>query len=390
MTNELIVAEVKTLSNVPDTILQNSSLAERAKAACTVTITAVRALDMLTAPAEVMEAHDANLATLQTKLGDATKIMLSRRTPFTKFFDVVRSKFTDQEKIITETENEVKTLRSKWQAEKSRRNEIAAAKVRQELAKANEATELKANLTMQINANYLQQVASEKTRMINFFYSLSIEDIQRASFLNGNFPTDNIFKFAAPVLNLTTVNEYELIRDEVISKSLYDLQCRWDENITEENNRLRLLIPGRIDELETVTNTKKHTEDLIASELKNLEAEVLEEASNFQQAIATEKETEQMDALFEASKNIGSTLTATKGATVKRKYNATTHAAHVAIIQYWVKNCMSLLTIDELNTKLSFMKTSAEAALNKGVELTANGLLVEENHSVRRSTKKAA
>jgi hypothetical protein len=50
---------------------------------------------------------------------------------------------------------------------------------------------------------------------------------------------------------------------------------------------------------------------------------------------------------------------------------------------------MSSMTLQELQTKLSFMRTAADKALNEGTVIEADGLEVVEDYSTRASRKTA-
>ena len=84
-----------------------------------------------------------------------------------------------------------------------------------------------------------------------------------------------------------------------------------------------------------------------------------------------------MDVAFENA-SISQETTLTKGTTVKMKYDVQTHKQMLSIIQYWVVNCMNLLTIDDLKKKLSFTITACNEALNKDGEIIEGVPTIED------------
>ena len=106
------------------------------------------------------------------------------------------------------------------------------------------------------------------------------------------------------------------------------------------------------------------------------------QAINMQQAATATAEMDKLNNLYETTA-AQPAIALSKGTTVKKKYNPTTHQAMVAIISRWVAKDMGLLTMEELTKKLSFMITAANRALNIGETLVAEGLFIEEDMTVR-------
>jgi hypothetical protein len=122
----------------------------------------------------------------------------------------------------------------------------------------------------------------------------------------------------------------------------------------------------------------------IEAERQQVAASVKAEVEERKDAIEQTAQIDQVNAAFDVASKATPATEIAKGTVVKQKYQAKSHKGHVAIIQWWVANCMNLMTLEELQTKLSFMRTAADKSLNEGKgRIEADGLEVVEDYSTR-------
>lgn len=401
-TKELAL-NVEVLKNLPDTLMQNQGLADRAVKSVSEVIAPIKAIDLTTIDAETMEAHDTTLAGLQTRLKDAYTLMNGDRAPFTKLFDEIKSRFTAEEKKVVSIGEEVKSIRDGWQKEKARRNQLAAQETAIKLEKQQALIDAKTYFAKFIIDKFATAAVHTIQRMHSKFYSLSETELDAyASQLkgwSGVLDNDTWNTFLTGMINpkpqLLTGEQMQVLLNEVVVEQRPKLSAEWKERMVSERDGLIELVPSRKMELERIANDEaaaKEAEDRIAEEQKEREAKMKQDALSMVSATETNAEVEKVNASFDAAANGGNVVSLAKGTSVKKKYQPKSHKAHVAIIQWWVTNCMPKMTLEELQTKLSFMRTAADKALNEGLVLEAEGLEVVDDYSTRttRSKKEVA
>jgi hypothetical protein len=396
----LPVINTDILKNLPDTLVENSALADRAVATVKTQLATLMAGDITTISLEAGETDDSHLADLQGRLKDAYTIMNTGRSPFTKLFDDLRQRFTAEEKKVVAIGEEVKALRDGWQKEKARRNEIARKEAEAKQQASAALIEAKTYFAKHIVDRFSTCAVQTIQRMHSKFYSLTIGELEAyAAGLkgwSGALDNDTWNTFLAGMINpkpqLLTGEQMQVLLNEVVSEQKPKLSQEWKERMTSERDGLVELVPSRKMELERIAGdeaAKKEADDRIAQEQKEREELAKKEREDRESALETNAEFEKVNAAFDAAAEGGNVVSLAKGTSVKRKYVPKSHAAWVAIIQSWVTNDMAKMTVDELGKKLSFMKTACEGRLNKGEELKASGLETEEDYSTRVSRSKA-
>jgi hypothetical protein len=390
------------LSNLPDTLVANSSLADRAVAKVRADLGALTPGDITTVKVELMESNDAQLAGLQSKLKEAYNLMNERRSPFTRLFTEITSKFTAEEKKVVEIGNEVKALRDSWQREKARRNSIEQEKQAKELEKKQALIDARTYIARCIIEKFSTHAVDAIKRMHAKFYELTADELAGytvalrkwtpaldqatwATFLEG---------VGNPKPQLITPEQLAGIRAEVETEQRPKLEKEWIESMTRERDGLVELVASRKKELERIAQqgeqAKKEADERIAREAQEREAQAKRDAEDKAQALEQAASVDSLNASFDVAAQSAPVVGMAKGTVVKKKYQPKSHKAHVAIIQWWVKERMSSMTLDELQTKLSFMRTAADKALNEGTVIEADGLEVVEDYSTRASSKKTA
>lgn len=396
---QLPALNVEVLNNLPDTLVQNSSLADRAVKSVTDAIAPLRAIDMTTVDAATMEGHDAVLVDLQTRLKDAYTMMNNDRKPFTQLFDDIKSRFTAEEKKVVSIGEEVKSLRDGWQKEKARRNKIAQEAAEAKLKASQSLIEARAYFAKHIVDKFGAAAVDAIRRMHAKFYSLTAAELDTyASQLkgwSGALDSDTWNTFLIGMINpkpqLLTGEQMQSLLNEVVAEQKPKLASEWQERMTQERDSLVELVSSRKMELERIANdvvAAKEAEDRIAAEQKEREEAAIREAKERESAMSTAAEVEKVNSAFDTAAEGSNVVSIAKGTVVKKKYAPKTHAAWLALVQSWVTNDMAKMTPEELGKKLSFMKTACEVRLNAGETITAAGLETEEDFSTRTSRKK--
>jgi hemerythrin len=395
----LPVINTEILKNLPDTLVENSALADRAVATVKTQLATLMAGDITALSLESGESDDAHLADLQGRLKEAYTIMNNGRSPFTKLFDEIKSKFTTEEKKVVAIGEEVKARRDNWQKEKARRNEIARKEAEAKQQASEALIEAKAYFAKHIVDRFSTCAVQTIQRMHSKFYSLTIGELDAyAAGLkgwSGALDNDTWNTFLAGMINpkpqLLTGEQMQALLNEVVNEQKPKLSAEWKDRMVAERDGLIELVPSRKMELERIAGdaaAAKEAEARIAAEKAQREADALKEAKDREEALATQAEVEKVNSAFEMAAEGAPVVGIAKGTVVKKKYQPKTHAAWLSIVQSWVTNDMAKMTVEELSKKLSFMKTACEGRLNNGEELKANGLEVEEDYSTRSSRKR--
>jgi hypothetical protein len=388
------------LSNLPDTLVANSSLADRAVAKVRADLGALTPGDITTVKVELMESNDAQLAGLQSKLKEAYNLMNERRSPFTRLFTEITSKFTAEEKKVVEIGNEVKALRDSWQREKARRNSIEQEKQAKELEKKQALIDAKTYIAKCIIDKFSTHAVAAIRRMHEKFYAQGAKELEAYAAALGKWspvldaPTWDSFTqlIANSKPQLITPEQHAELLREVCADQRPKLEKEWIESMTRERDGLIEMVASRKMELERIAGdaeAKRQTDERIAQEAAEREAQAKRDAEDKAQALEQAASVDSLNASFDVAAQSTPVVGMAKGTVVKKKYQPKSHKAHVAIIQWWVKERMSSMTLEELQTKLSFMRTAADKALNEGTIIEADGLEVVEDYSTRSSRKTA-
>jgi hypothetical protein len=398
---QALAINTQILSNLPDTLVANSSLADRAVAKVRADLATLTPGDITTVAVDEMENNDAQLAGLQSKLKESYNLMNERRSPFTRLFTEITSKFTAEEKKVVEIGNEVKSLRDSWQREKARRNQIEQEKQALELQRKQSLIDAKTYIAKIIIDRFTAHAVDAIKRMHAKFYEQTADALAGyAAALSKWSPVLDAPTWASflegvgnPKPQLITPEQLAGIRAEVETEQRPKLEKEWIESMTRERDGLVEMVASRKMELERIAGdaeAKRQADERIAQEAQEREAQAKRDAEDKAQALEQAASVDSLNASFDVAAQSAPVVGMAKGTVVKKKYQPKSHKAHVAIIQWWVKERMSSMTLDELQTKLSFMRTAADKALNEGTVIEADGLEVVEDYSTRASSKKTA
>ncbi|MBW7838428.1 MAG: hypothetical protein H3C36_02065 [Chitinophagaceae bacterium] len=358
---------VAELSNV---YKLNSELSERAKQAMEgelINLPAnLKELDVITG-----DEIETRINALRVKANASLKLNKDRRMQYTRRFDELKSSFIEFEKIIEVSAGKLTEWANAWNSEKHRRREEEKKAQEARMAKQNALIEFEHYIRQELNARLDAIISSTRDQMRKKFYSLTLENIDQAkteleTLCNRSFEENFLFQPAAhPLLEISEMNNIHLnVRNEFSAEASKMLS----KAIQDEISVLSDSVPGRKQELIRIQNDEAErlkVEQRIAQEDAERKAQAQREAEERKAQNEAEKNAAKMDVAFENAA-IGPATQLSSGTQVKLKYDVQTHKQMLLIIQWWVSNSLPLLTVDEMNKKLSFMRTAANSALNKG------------------------
>lgn len=321
---------------------------------------------------------------LRKRGADAIKMCKDRRMIFTRQFDLMKKAFTEQETSIENALIPYKSFADSWNAEKYKRQQAEQQESNKRIAEENAKIEYKQYVQEQLTAKCYALIGEYSKRMNDKFYSCTLGNIDRyKAELEGYIPKQLkgidllIVLQNHPLLTEEQMNNIQL---STLENSTTELSQIYTNKLIAECSRIIELVPGRKEELVRIANDEseaKRVAERIAKEEEERKAQIEKDKSEAEAKAKDEANASKMDVAFENA-SISQETTLTKGTTVKMKYDVQTHKQMLSIIQYWVVNCMNLLTIDDLKKKLSFTITACNEALNKDGEIIEGVPTIED------------
>ncbi|OJV51631.1 MAG: hypothetical protein BGO31_00055 [Bacteroidetes bacterium 43-16] len=371
-----------SLETLPEVLTQNQELTSRAIAAMQAIIlpSDLSALDVISGDGVESQVND-----LRSRAKQAIDMNKERRMPITRKMDEIKSMFTAAENAIDTEAKRLVTWSNAWAAEKHLRvkkaQEESAAKVALENAKVDFAFRIQQDMdriytgalavTLEfISKDFYKQ--GTQAELVAFMQTITTDRYPLIEF--------NVQPINPPALPVEELNQ---IFYKTYNETLPLLSNAYTEKIKQEAERYTALIPGRVAELATIAADASAAEAAAAriQEEQNSIAQsiVLESAQNIE-AFEAKANTEKLGNSF-AEAAIAPTVEQTKGTVHKQKYAPKSHKEILPIIQWWITNQMSLMTVDDALKKFSFMFTAANKELNKGTVI--EGVPTEDDFSTR-------
>jgi hypothetical protein len=352
-------------------------------------------IDIKTVDAVKYEALIAPLARLRANLIMTEAAQKDRRKPFTDDFATIVSAFTTEEKETLGMAEKIKGIEDAWEKEKLRRTTAAKTTQTNAITKAQEAIDAATAFKQIINTQFASEVLLIITKLREAYYkqTLAAFDGYLVTLTAYNPVLDpatwmRIYSHCIFTWTLHKPDEAAVIFDKAIADAKPVVETAWATKLTAERDRLIALAPARKTELEALaagTTTPCAVTERIAEETKTTYTAVTQQAIQANLQAESTANVDKVTASFEVASAAPAVPTPPmkKGTAVKKKYKCTTHAAFEAIIKSWVKNEMPTMSIDDINIKLSFMRTAGNARLNAGEVIEADGLIVEDDVSTR-------
>lgn len=361
--------ELSKLKNLPDLINEADLITSKYNNSVSDLLEKCEEMDWKKLEVSALDKTDEILNNAINKGKEIEKQIKEKRMPITRLFDETKKMFTDKEKQAKNIVDQLTEFRNAINSEKLHRIQLEEAKRQEELQKREAEIAAKKIERENVIKEYMEYVKEMEARMNDKFYSLK---------------QDEVSPFVLSLMDVEFNPNIHPKDEKLHNEAIYHLS----------NVRTSIIdkAPARIEELKKIENDEalaKEIEERIEKEKAEaaVEAEKRKNEALKQQEAETMSET--MDAVFESA--VKPTIELSKGTSVKKKYKVETHQAMLTIIQFWVQNEMNKMTMDDLNKKLSFMRTAADRSLNKtGEELKASGLKVIEDIRSRRYSKKSA
>lgn len=321
------------------------------------------------------------------KIDDKAKELKKERLEFTRIFDDYKKRFTEPEKQVVDKLSEMKSFAENWNSEKLRRKRLEDEKLEAERKKR-------------------QQEGEMYNQMISHYFNLSM-----IAFREMKQKTENAF------YNCDTADKLDSIVDRLktnLSKEKIraNFQKQRDLNVFQIDGvqdllKVKEVMPKIVENEEKyVQEYYKLISDLISfypsqlekiktqnAEQKKLEAEILkqkqaEDDARMESELKAKSEAEFQEKALENLNNKLMTaepsVDVSKNASVKLKYDPKNHAELLKVIQWYIHNKYGNEDFETLFTRLSFMRTSADRALNDVGEVI-DGVPTKEDVMVRKS-----
>lgn len=312
---------------------------------------------------------------LRVKLAETIKKLNADRSPHTEKMHAIVSLFVAEEKSVESLFEQTKKAEDDLQAEYLRRKKDKENKAAKDLKDKQDKIDRVANIKQQINAWFGTLMTSKIVAIHEKFYSFA-----DATPLKAWIDAMRSWTPAFAGINTEGISG---IAEEIIDAANTLLPTFTEEYVRRlrvERDNMVDMLAGRLLELEK--NPVAKTVDV-----SEFASTVMSTVSAMNEAAQSDASKDKIDAAFDVTDSIGANSPGAKGAKVKKKYKVESLEAMQAIMQSWVRYNMNLLSIDELNTKLSFMRTAADVRLNEGhPHLEAKGLSIVDD--IRTRTNK--
>lgn len=335
--------------------------------------------DLKTADARAVEAILSHVRTLRVKLAATKQKLELVRKPHTDKMRAIVSAIVAQENAVEADFQRTKKAEDDWQLEILRRNNEAKRLADTKFAEAQATIKRKAEIAKVINATFGKDLTDRIVSMHKKFY-----DFTDVVLLTNWIST---MKKWVPVYDgkevqreaVGALNEILAVRASLIE----GFKTEYADRCAAERNTLIDLLPGRIIQLQSGSPVEQ------VVDVDNFASSVLHAVRAMNEVVSDDATKESINASFDAAPELVLESGGGVGKRVKKKYKCDSAEALQTIMQSWVTFNMKLLSIEELNKKLSFMRTAADVRLNEGAPiLEAKGLSVVDDISTRtKSTK---
>jgi hypothetical protein len=358
-TNGLIAFE--ELQSLPDILKANETSVTKARTAIQPLIDTFQGIDLATADPDETEAFDKQLADVQYKLGKTLEMMEDRRKPGTRRLDEIKKRFTALEADVKALQDQVNQGRNAWQSEKLRRQ------------RAEEAARL---AEIRAKEQSIEQTAAQQALIMKEQTFLINSTVERMITKYNSLPADGLDAYCDSI-GLLKVEEYGIkigIAEDYRQLFFNSMMDNIAILIEQKESRKAELLRDAKAAAERVARE--------AAERRKKQQEFEEYESQRRLEITAGQK---LEAQFDTLAKPIETPELSKGTQVKRKYKVTSIGGHSMIMRWWATNIMPGMSVEELNKKLSFMRTAADKALNQGDAIEGGGLEIVEDISTRSS-----
>lgn len=334
--------------------------------------------DIKTVSFETAEAILTPLRQLRTLAADLEVGLNIERKPHTQKMAAIVSLFTDLEKRTKTRVDQIVGAENAWQLELARRAKAIIDAADKVTKNAQAKITAIAAIVQQMNTNFGQKLIVIIESMTTKFNEQTIESLpgwigQLKKWNGGEFDINMLLPYTG--------------ESEHVTQALLDVSTLGDEYLLRVRDAITYLedcVPGRILQLKTPNDT---VGDVVR--VNDFASIILADISQRNEVAQQEESRDKLNASFSAMAEPIQESAGAKGKVQKKKYLVESRHAIQAIMQSWVTYSLPLLSIEELNAKLSFMRTAAGERLNAGhPALEAPGLSVIDDIATRTQRTK--
>lgn len=330
--------------------------------------------------AQVMEVY----SSIDTKSKEYKKARLN----ITRRFDAIKKEFTSLESEIDSENQKLKSWVENYSAEKLRRKRVEEEKLEAERqAKEKENRLYNAMINHYFNLSLISfRELKQKTENAYFGADTKEKLDNIVSRLKTNLSEE---KIRAQFQKQRDLNVFEIdgVQDlEKIAEAMPKIVENEKKYISEYYDLCKYLIDFYPSQVEKIKNQDEEQRKLEAEKLKQKQAE--DDAKLEAELEAKKKAEAQAKALEGLSESLQATPTVElgKGVSTKMKYYPENHAELLKIIQWYLGSEYANEDFEKLNSRLSFMRTAADKALNDYGEVI-DGVTAKEDVRVRKTNK---
>jgi len=355
--NELI--KLQGIESLSDVLQLNETLYSKASLAVQPLMNKFNEVDLSTAQGSELSSLDEELSAMEVKTHKAVDVAKERRMPLTRIFDEVKKKFTTNEAELKKLDTDVTDARRAIATEILARQRKEDERIKAELAEKQKAIDDQSFED--------EKLHREQSALIN-------EQIERMIATYNGKQADQLDQFC---LTLKGMNLQKFGQTKGIAESYMPLFIKaMGEHITTlvEN------APSR--KIELIRNAKELAE-WDQQQAENRKQQQQREEADALEQLHAKAEQERLQTTFSTMAQPVETPSQAIGVSIKKKYAPINHAGHLAIIKWWTSAVLPSMTMDELQSKLSFMRTAADKALNAGEKIESMGLSIVDDVKTR-------
>src|SRR5690554_548889 len=331
---------------------------------------------------------EAQLMNVYSSQDNKLKEYKKERLNITRQFDAVKKQFTSLESETDSENQKLKTWVENYSSEKLRRKRVEEEKLEAERLKKEKENQLYNKMIEHYFNLSLISFRELKQKTENAYFGADTKEKldNIVSRLKNNLSEE---KIRATFQKQRDLNVFEIDGVKDLEK-VKEVMPRIVENekkyISEYYDLCKYLVDFYPSQLEKIKNQDEEQRKLEAEKLKQKQAE--DDAKLEAELEAKKKAEAQAKALEGLNESLQATPTVElgKGVSTKMKYYPENHAELLKIIQWYLGSEYASEDFEKLNSRLSFMRTSADKALNDYGEII-DGVTVKEDIRVRKASK---
>jgi len=334
-----------------------------------------------------MEAQVMNVySSIDTKFKEYKKERLNA----TRQLDAIKKEFTSLEAEIDSENQKLKSWVENYSSEKLRRKRIEEEKLEAERqAKEKENRLYNAMINHYFNLSLISFRELKQKTENAYFGADTVEKLDNiVSRLKTNLSEE---KIRAQFQKQRDLNVFEFDGDNLqdllmVKEAMPKIEENEKKYITEYYDLCKYLVDFYPSQLEKIKNQNEEQRKLEAEKLKQKQAE--DDAKMEAELEAKKKAEAQAKALEGLSESLQATPSVElgKGVSTKMKYYPENHAELLKIIQWYLGSEYAKEDFEKLNSRLYFMRTSADKAMNDFGEVI-DGVTAKEDVRVRKTSK---